>query len=145
MSFTHKVFDFDGRIGRVTYLLYTILDWLVTAALIIVGLMLTGLGLSRLPGILLVVAAMVSLIWVNLALTVKRLHDTGHSGAHAMWIALLAILAVASGLSSPVLASVLLAAIVGMFCWLVYAPGDEGRNLFGPAPDGALPPDSVGH
>jgi uncharacterized membrane protein YhaH (DUF805 family) len=145
MSFTHKVFDFDGRIGRFSYLLYTILDWLVTALLIIVGLVLTGLSLTRIPGILLVVAAMVSLIWVNLALTVKRLHDTGHSGAHAMWIALLAILAVASAFSNPVLGFVLLAAIIGIFCWLVYAPGDEGRNLFGPAPDGALPPGSVGH
>lgn len=145
MSFTHNVFDFDGRIGRFTYLLYTILNWLVTATLIIVGLMLAGLGLTRIPGILLVVAALASLIWVNLALTVKRLHDTGHSGAHAMWIALLAILAVASAFSSPVLAVVLLAAIASIFCWLVYAPGDEGRNLFGPAPDAALPPNSVGH
>jgi len=144
MSFTHTVFDFDGRIGRFTYLLYAILNWLVTAVLIIVGLVLTKPGLTVIPGILLVVAAMISLTWVSLALTVKRLHDTGHSGAHALWIVLLAILAVATAFSNPVLAFVLLAAIVGIFCWLVYAPGDEGRNLFGPAPGGP-PPASMGN
>jgi len=145
MSFTHTVFDFDGRIGRFTYLLYSILNWLVTAVLIIVGLVLTKPGLTVIPGILLVFAAMFSLTWVSLALTVKRLHDTGHSGAHALWIVLLAILAVATAFSNPVLAFVLLAAIVGTFCWLVYAPGDTGRNLFGPAPRGPPPPDSVGN
>lgn len=145
MSFTHKVFDFDGRIGRFAYLLYTILNWLVTAMLIVAGLMLTRPGLTLIPGILLVVAAMVGLIWVNLALTVKRLHDTGHSGVHAIWIALIVVLAVVSAFSNPVLAFILLAAIVGIFCWLAYAPGEEGRNLFGPAPDGAVPPGPVGN
>ena len=144
MSFTHTVFDFDGRIGRLTYLLYSILNWLVTAVLIIVGLVLTKPGLTVIPGILLVFAAMVSLTWVSLALIVKRLHDTGHSGGHALWIVLLAILAVATTFSNLVLAFVLLAAIVGIFCWLAYAPGDEGRNLFGPAPGGP-PPASVGN
>jgi uncharacterized membrane protein YhaH (DUF805 family) len=141
MSFTQKVFDFDGRIGRFAYLLYTILNWLVTAILVVAGLVLTRPGLTLIPGILLVVAAMVGLIWVNLALTVKRLHDTGHSGVHVIWIALLVGVAVASAYSNPGLAFVLLVAIVGIFCWLVYAAGDEGRNLFGPAPNGALPPE----
>ncbi len=145
MSFTHKVFDFDGRIGRIAYLLYTILDWLVTAMVVVAGLVLTRPGLTMIPGILLVAAAAVSLIWVNLALTVKRLHDTGRSGAHAIWIALLGALTVVSAFHRSVLALVLAAAIVGVFCWLVYVPGDEGRNLFGPAPDGARPPDAIGH
>jgi uncharacterized membrane protein YhaH (DUF805 family) len=144
MSFTHTVFDFDGRIGRFVYLLYTILSCLVTAVLVVAGLVLTRPGLTMIVGILLVVAAAVSLIWVNLALTVKRLHDTGHSGAHAIWIALLGLLVVVSAFHGSVLALVPAAAIVGVFSWLVYAPGDEGRNLFGPAPVGALPPGSVG-
>jgi len=145
MSFTHTVFEFDGRIGRFTYLLYSILNWLVTAVLIIVGLVLTKPGLTVIPGILLVFAAMAGLTWVSLALTVKRLHDTGHSGAHALWIVLLAILAAATAFSNPVLAAVLLAVIVGVFCWLAYAPGDEGRNLFGPAPGGRPPRESTGN
>jgi len=145
MSFTHTVFEFDGRIGRFTYLLYSILNWLVTAVLIIVGLVLTKPGLTVIPGILLVFAAMAGLTWVSLALTVKRLHDTGHSGAHALWIVLLAILAAATAFSNPVLAVVLLAVIVGVFCWLAYAPGDEGRNLFGPAPGGRPPRESTGN
>lgn len=145
MSFTHTVFDFDGRIGRFTYLLYSILNWLVTAVLMIVGLVLTKPGLTVIAGILLVFVAVAGLAWVSLALTVKRLHDTGHSGAHTLWITPLAILAVAEAFSNPAVASVLLAAIVGIFCWLVYAPGDEGRNLFGPAPRGAPPPDGAGN
>ena len=145
MSFTHTVFEFDGRIGRFTYLLYSILNWLVTAVLILVGLVLTKPGLTVIPGILLVFAAMAGLTWVSLALTVKRLHDTGHSGAHALWIVLLAILAAATAFSNPVLAVVLLAVIVGVFCWLAYAPGDEGRNLFGPAPGGRPPRESTGN
>jgi len=145
MSFTHTVFEFDGRIGRFTYLLYSILNWLVTAVLILVGLVLTKPGLTVIPGILLVFAAMAGLTWVSLALTVKRLHDTGHSGAHALWIVLLAILAAATAFSNPVLAFILLAVIVGVFCWLAYAPGDEGRNLFGPAPGGRPPRESTGN
>lgn len=145
MSFTHTVFDFYGRIGRFTYLLYTIMNWLVTAILIIAGLVLTRPGATLIPGILLVVAAVVGLIWVNLALTVKRLHDTGHSGAHAMWIALLAVLAVALAFRNPRLAVVLAAAFAGVVGWLAYARGEAGRNLFGPAPNGALPRDSVGN
>lgn len=145
MSFTHTVFDFYGRIGRFTYLLYTIMNWLVTAILIIAGLVLTRPGATLIPGILLVVAAVVGLIWVNLALTVKRLHDTGHSGAHAMWIALLAVLAVALAFRNPRLAVVLAAVFAGVVGWLAYARGEAGRNLFGPAPNGALPRDSVGN
>jgi uncharacterized membrane protein YhaH (DUF805 family) len=145
MSFTHKVFDFDGRIGRLVYLVYTILNWLVTAMLVVSGLVLTRPGLTMIPGILLIVAASFSLIWVNLALTVKRLHDTGRSGAHAIWIALLGALAVVSAFHGSVLALMFAAAIVGVFCWLVYAPGDVGRNLFGPAPDGPPPPHSGGN
>jgi uncharacterized membrane protein YhaH (DUF805 family) len=145
MSFTHKVFDFDGRIGRFPYLLYTILNCLVTALLVLAGLVLTRPGLTMIPGILLVVAAAFSLVWVNLALTVKRLHDTGRSGAHAIWIALLGALAVVLAFHGSVLALVLAAAIVGVFVWLAYVRGDAGRNLFGPGPDGALPPESVGN
>lgn len=38
MSFTHMVFDFEGRIGRSAYLLYTILNGRVTTALVVTGL-----------------------------------------------------------------------------------------------------------
>lgn len=144
MSFTHTVLDFDGRIGRSVYLIYTILNALVTALLIVAGLLLTRPGLTLMPGVLLLVAAVVCLTWVNCALTVKRLHDTGHSGAHMTWIALLVILAVVAAFSNRLLGAVLVAAVLGIFGWLAYSPGDAARNLFGPIPGGARTLDGGG-
>lgn len=143
MSFTYKVFEFAGRIGRLGYLVYTILNCLAAAVIIVPGLLLARPGLTLLPGILLIVAAAFSVLWVNLALTAKRLHDTGHSGAHTVWIAVVGVVAAVSAFSTPLLAIGLAAVLLLVFLWLVCTPGEAGRNLFGPDPNTALPRDSA--
>ncbi|MET7253733.1 DUF805 domain-containing protein [Dyadobacter fermentans] len=50
----------------------------------------------------------IPLLWFMLAQGIKRCHDTGNSG----WLQL----------------------IPGVFFWMMFAPGDSGRNKYGPSP-----------
>ena len=98
-------------------------------------------------------------LWIGIAGTSKRLHDTGRSlwwfaAFIAIWVAWTAIVAfgtvfwlgpdaIAEDLKGLMLVSALsmlpaLAAVV----WLHFAPGEEDFNRYGPAPDasGFAPP-----
>jgi uncharacterized membrane protein YhaH (DUF805 family) len=85
-------------------------------------------------GILIVAAALVLIAVGSLSLMIRRLHDLGLSGYHAIWVSVVqAIWAPLSYGPPEVMLAGLPLAAVGL--WLLFWPGDRGPNQFGEKPD----------
>jgi len=100
----------DGRIGRLTYLVYGTAFNLLLFVVAVACMALAGGG----AGILQYAAAAAALV-LNLVLATRRLHDIGRPG----WAAF--------GLLVPVVN-------LGVVLWLSCARGERGPNRFGPPP-----------
>jgi len=115
-----KVFSVQGRIGRLRYLAWSL------AALLIMGGAAGTLGLGLLAGDNMVLAAIVCVVgllayfYVNITISVQRLHDLGWSG----WLWFLNLVPIVGGLFPIALAVI---------------PGNPGANRYG-APQ---PPNST--
>lgn len=106
------MFALDGRVSREVF-------WLgnVMAGFINIGLAVNFNDPSGLPVLSpLFPILFVPLLWTEIALTVKRLHDRGLSG----WFAIL--------LAVPIL-GILAFVVVGLL------PGNPGPNAYGPGPN----------
>jgi len=119
-----RILSASGRIGRVRYLGYAMGLYLLSAVLIgVVGGLSAALGAGA--GSVVMVLAMFAL-YAALAvfgfmLAIQRIHDFDTSG----WLSLLLLVPGVNG-------------IFGLI--LLFVPGTDGRNRFGPKP----PPNSVG-
>ena len=83
MNLSTMLFSFAGRINRARYWL-TGLAAGVVAMPVVVGIA-VGIGRADLLAIAIAVAVFLALIWINLALSIKRLHDRDKS---AWWLLL---------------------------------------------------------
>lgn len=113
MDIPQLLFSFSGRMNRRPY-------WLVP-----IGIGLTGGAMSALVGsvlpetlaILVILGVSIAMLWISVALGVKRAHDRGRSGLF-----------------------LLLALIPLVNLWpmveLAFLPGTSGENKFGPDPLG---------
>lgn len=147
-NFQHVLFSFNGRIRRQHFWI----GWLICLGVGVV------LGWIPLLGTLLSIA----LIWPNIAISVKRLHDMGHSG----WLVVIPWIAgiggvVAAGMSvgfaaltsgymdtedpaaalaiiGPMFGILAIVALIqlGFLLWIGIAEGQKGDNRFGPNPKG---------
>lgn len=146
-AFQQVLFSFEGRIRRQHFWI----GWLICLGI--------GVVLGWIPffGTLLSIA----LIWPNTAITVKRLHDMGHSGWLTVipWITGIAAIvgmfitvgmaALANGTDwsseDPAVAFAILAPAFGIFAvaalvqlgfllWVGFSEGQRGDNRFGPNP-----------
>ncbi|WP_029415781.1 DUF805 domain-containing protein [Brevundimonas bacteroides] len=147
-NFQHVLFSFNGRIRRQHFWI----GWLICLGAGVV------LGWIPLLGTLLSIA----LIWPNLAISVKRLHDMGHTGwlVAIPWIAGIAGV-VAAGMSvgfaaltsgyidnedpaavlaviGPMFGILAIVALIqlGFLLWIGISEGQRGANRFGPNPKG---------
>lgn len=140
MSPLQILFSGYGRIGRLTYFGYSVLSLLVFFALTIAGFSNWGDGASpfALIGVTIVVVALLGTMWTGIALSVKRLHDLGLSGAHLIWIygIDIALQGVASNgeMSSPGITLVLALLALGVKLCLLLAPGQPDQNAYGQPP-----------
>ena len=142
MSFSQKMFGFDGRIRRLPYFGFGILSCIVGGVLVGTGIVLMQVGFGFIPGIVVIIAAVAGMIWVSLALTVKRLHDMGLAGIHVIWFLLLNLAAGGARALSPGLGILLDVACFGVSLWLLFKRGDDGANQYGPPPEAMLRQDS---
>jgi len=117
-TYTPKIFAVSGRIGRLRYIGY---HWLATMLMVmIIGVLaaitipMAGHGGSAAVG-LLVLPFYGLLFAISIIYARRRLHDLDQSG----WMSLLVLIP-----------------LVGFFMglYLVFAPGTQGSNRFGPAP-----------
>jgi uncharacterized membrane protein YhaH (DUF805 family) len=131
-------FTFEGRIGRLSYLLRGMGLGIATGSLSFIGFTLFLHGVLWWLGILISIAALAALVASLASLVVRRLHDMNFSGYHAIWVAPLQFFGV---LVPPLLASEgvdvsgfesaidLVIAVIGA-CLLLW-PGTKQENRFG--------------
>jgi uncharacterized membrane protein YhaH (DUF805 family) len=119
---TLKPFSFDGRIGRLRYLAWTMALTLVMMVVVGVAFALgaawiftSGSIAAMIVGGLLAAVVFLGFAYVSIQFNVQRLHDLGWSG----WLWLLNLI--------PFVGSVF------PFV-LIFAPGNEGANRYGPPP-----------
>jgi len=111
-------FDFNGRIGRMTYFINTLkFIGAVLLFALLFGLLLFGMSLvSKWASIALGVAGLAAYLYYTLKFSfsqgAKRAHDLGHSG----WVSVL--------LAVPVVATI-------ASLYFFFAPGQEGANAYG--------------
>jgi uncharacterized membrane protein YhaH (DUF805 family) len=145
-----------GRIARLPYFGYSCLNILIFVLVIVIPIVLLRLvagpgetlsaagqftvslappsawaGLVVLLSIVVALATLVSAV----ILTIKRLHDLGHSGWHVIWIIVLTTGTSSSSARHVSVVSVVLDIIgVCVSLWLLFDPGDPATNAYGPVP-----------
>jgi uncharacterized membrane protein YhaH (DUF805 family) len=101
---------------------------------IAVGLMMTGNAGGMVIGGVVLAAAVFFGFWSVLALGAKRLHDIGHSGWLLLWVSLAFGILGAIGSQSPVVQVISLLCQIAWNIYVLFKPGTEGQNRFGPPP-----------
>src|SRR5215470_9817863 len=140
MSMTQLLFLFQGRLNRQPY-------WLIAIAIAVVmtllGIFILATGFEGdfgASGPIFVIASILCLplLWIGLAVAVKRLHDRGKS---AWWLivfcvvpAILGGIAYLIGMAAAVLHIVSFGITVWAFVELGCLRGTRGPNRFGPDP-----------
>ena len=132
-QFFNRYFSFQGRIGRALFYIRCLYLTLITTvmAVVTVPLFSNGGRILWLAGACVVAAALATLLLGIGSLLVRRLHDIGLSGWHALWVGGAefgwAFLAYAPE------RVMLIAAPLGAICaWILFWPGSAGENRFGP-------------
>jgi uncharacterized membrane protein YhaH (DUF805 family) len=146
MGLSRILFSFAGRLNRAAYWATTVGVYLIAALLLWAAI---ALALSRSPltsiihgsdalAIILAVAIVLALVWVGLALGIKRLHDRNKSG---WWLLLFYFVpAVLHGLGRHGDAGGTILSLIGfaISIWalveLGFLRGTAGENRFGPDP-----------
>ena len=133
VTLVHRLFGFDGRVGRLGYVLFTALYLALSAVPAVLGVLASSQDtyLSVLAGFAL--GALIA-AWGCIALTAQRLHDLGCSGLHTLWIAVLGFAAVALDDRHPVMSLVLIGLLGLIACGIVFVPGEKDVNRFGVPP-----------
>lgn len=119
IDWKYLLFDFNGRINRGKLWAGVGVSWLITIVLVIlVSIIFLGIrsNLVWLIITVLAIAAYVALIWVALAISIKRWHDRGKSG---WWVLIAAI---------PIIGGIWALVETG------FLEGDAGDNQYGPNP-----------
>jgi uncharacterized membrane protein YhaH (DUF805 family) len=129
-----RYLSFEGRLARLPFF----------GRGFFLGIISSALGMASIPffsreglwwwlGILIVAAALVLLFVGGLSLTIRRLHDLGLSGYHAIWVSAAQTLWVPLSYGPP---EVMLAGLplAGVGLWLLFWLGDRGTNRFGEKP-----------
>ena len=137
----------EGRINRLRYFLLSILFVIigVVYALImglILGVILLGMGLPETIFTIIAGLVLIPVVYVEYALTVKRLKDTGRGGgwitfsqAYAVLITLYFMAPMGSSVEGVLdIATAIMALPLGIVC--LFFRGDTGPNQFGPDPLG---------
>jgi len=130
----------SGRTARKPFLFRMLLVWLVFyAASMLVFMIAWGgprsVGLSNTQadwvGYAAVAVAVLS-AWAAFVLVARRIQDLGFSGLHALWLFGLCAATLLASAAAPVL-SLGLAALVSLtFLALLFLPGTQGENTYGP-------------
>jgi uncharacterized membrane protein YhaH (DUF805 family) len=129
-----RYLSFEGRLARLPFFGRNIYLGAIGAALAMASIpFFSREGLWWWFGIPIVVASLVLLFVGGFSLTIRRLHDLGLSGYHAIWVSAAETVWAPLSYGPPevMLAGLPLAA-VGL--WLLFWPGNRGLDRFGERP-----------
>jgi uncharacterized membrane protein YhaH (DUF805 family) len=129
-----RYLSFQGRLARLPYFARGFGLGIGAAVIFMLSIPLFSSGsvLGYGAGIAVVIAALALLFMGSISLTVRRLHDFGLSGYHAVWV-------FAAQLGGAVLSHVSTTAAVfslplaAVCLWLLFWPGSAAANRFGEA------------
>jgi uncharacterized membrane protein YhaH (DUF805 family) len=104
-----RLWRFDGRIGRVAYVVTIVPNLCIALAA-------AAVTVHASPPLLWGLYAIVTLCaWTGICAQVRRLHDLGHPG----WVAIAMLVPLVD---------------IGMAAYSLFRPGEPGANRYGPAP-----------
>jgi uncharacterized membrane protein YhaH (DUF805 family) len=145
MNFYDQFTSLEGRINRLRYILLSILFLifgLVYAIIVgvVLAVLLIGMGLPEIIFDITFGLAMIPIVYVEYAITVKRLQDTGRGGgwitfsqAYAVLIILYLMAPIGSSVEGVLdITTAIMALPLGIVC--LFFGGDTGPNQFGPDP-----------
>ena len=147
MNLYDQFTNLEGRINRLRYFLLTILFLIIGLVYaIIVGVVLAvlliGMGLPEIIFDITFGLAMIPVVYVAYAITVKRLQDTGRGGgwitfaqANAVLTTLYLMVPIGSSVEGVLdITTTIMGLPLGIVC--LFFRGDTGPNQFGPDPLG---------
>jgi uncharacterized membrane protein YhaH (DUF805 family) len=133
--FLQRYLSFDGRLARLPFFIRGIYLGMAAAVFFLVSipLFING-GIWWWLGIFAVIAWFALLAVGTVSLMVRRLHDLGLSGYHAIWVA--AAQGIWAFLANAPPKVMLLGLPLAAICfWVTFWPGNKEANRFGAVPD----------
>jgi uncharacterized membrane protein YhaH (DUF805 family) len=134
-GFLQRYLSFDGRLARLPFFIRGIYLGIAAAVFFLVSipLFING-GICWWLGIFAVIAWLALLGVGTVSLIVRRLHDLGFSGYHAIWVA--AAQGIWAFLANAPPKVMLLSLPLAAICfWVTFWPGNKEANRFGAVPD----------
>lgn len=128
MDIGEVLFALKGRVGRGPFAILTVVGWAIAFGFIRYNpVMVLQHGSAQTIAVL---GFALLLLWISVAITVKRLHDVGLSGLNTIWIGLLGLVGDPLNTHSPLLMGAAAVSIVAQL-WLCIEPGARRANRFG--------------
>lgn len=91
----HELTMYDGRIGRLKYLGYHVLNWVAVVVALLVCTSIFQAVAAVAPAVQVIgavtavgigIAAVIAYVYISVCVTVRRLHDMDLSGWHYLWL-----------------------------------------------------------
>ena len=123
-SIVDRYFSFHGALARLPFFVRNIHLGLAASVLVVLSVPLFGAGNALLwwAGVAVVTFTLVALIYGALSMIVRRLHDIGLSGYHAIWVAGAELGWTALSYGPPAVVWLSLP-LLGIQVWLLFYPG----------------------
>jgi len=134
MTLTEALFSFKGRLNRMAYFGYSVLNFVIG----IVGVCIAAECLqsdNAIPlGVVIGVSTLVYLVWTGYSIAAKRLHDIGLSANYLWGIAFVGLATSAFSSSSPALSTFFGLIQLAISAALLFYRGETGTNKYGSDP-----------
>lgn len=132
-SIVERYFSFHGRLARLPFFIRGVYLSIVMTVLIIASIPLFANG-SRIlwwAGLAVLIGAIAVPALGEISLTVRRLHDLGLSGYHAIWVSAADAAGTILSYGNEDLAIYAALPLLAIGLWLLFWPGQAGTNRFG--------------
>lgn len=132
-----RYFSFDGRLARLRFFARNIALGIGPGVLFIASLPLfsTDTQLGFWAGVLLVIAGFAVFAVGFVSLIVRRLHDLGLSGYHAIWVGASQVGLMVLSYAPPDKFLFVLLPLLAVWLWITFWPGNRTTNRFGDVPE----------
>lgn len=128
MDFGEVLFALKARVGRGPFTILTVGGWAMALGFIRYNpIAVLQHGSAQTIAVL---GFALLLLWISVAITVKRLHDVGLSGLNTIWIGLLGLVGDPLTTNSPLLMGAAAVSIIAQL-WLCIEPDARRANRFG--------------